>query len=110
MSGISARTVTTTRPHEAKGLHDSQTGKDGPDEEAKGNGGLDTLAKVVAAAVGVAPEDGHGDGAGEPEDGGDGEYDEGGQAVVEARGEERDQGEVDEHEEGPDGAEEHERE
>jgi hypothetical protein len=104
--GISAGTV--TRAHEPQRLHDRKASKDGPDEEAKGDSRLDGLAEVVAVAGGVAPEDGHGDGAGEPEDGGDGEDDEGGEVVVEALGEEGHEGEVEEHQDGPDGAEEHE--
>lgn len=108
LDGVSTSTTVAARPHESETLHDGKAGEDGPDEEAKGNSSLGRLAECVAAALGDADEVGHSDGASEPENGGDAEQDEADEAVVETRGEERHQRKVEQDEDGPDGAEEHE--
>lgn len=50
-------------------VDDGEGGEAGPEEEAKGDGGLDALAEVATVAIGHANEDGEGNGAGEPEEG-----------------------------------------
>lgn len=97
----------TPASHVSQALHNSQASKDGPDEEAKGDGSLDGLAASRAVAVGDANLGSHGDGAAKPEDSGDGEQAEGGDAVVEAGGEEGRQGQVEQDDDGPDRVEEH---
>lgn len=97
----------TPGSHVSQALHDSQASKDGPDEEAKGDGSLGGLAGGPAVAVGDANLGSHGDGAGKPEDGGDGEQAKGGDAVVEAGGEEGRQSQVEQDDDGPDRVEEH---
>ncbi len=87
-------------------LNDSQSGGNGPDEEAKGGGGLGDLAAVDAVAV-DGDLGGNGDGAGEPEHGGDGEQGEADDAVVEAGEGALDEASVDDDDEGPERVEEH---
>ena len=89
-------------------LDNGKTSENSPDEEAECDSSLSTLAEVVAVAVGGANASGHGDGASEPEKGGDGKDDQRSEAVVEARSEEGNESKVDEHQERPDGAEEEE--
>lgn len=87
-------------------LNDSQSGGNGPDEEAKGGGGLGDLAAVDAVAV-DGDLGGNGDGAGEPEHGGDGEQGEADDAVVEAGEGALDEASVDDDDEGPERVEQH---
>jgi hypothetical protein len=87
------------RAQEAEQVVGKQAGEEGPDEEAKGDGG-----RGGAAANG----DGHGDGAGEPEDDSEAFEDQGDEAVEGAGKEARGQSDVNEDEDGPDGVEEHE--
>lgn len=96
-----------TGSHVSQALHDSQASKDGPDEEAKGDGSLGGLAGGRSVAVGDANPGSHGNGAGKPEDGGDNQQAEGDDVVVEACGKERRQGQVEQDEDGPDRVEEH---
>lgn len=94
---------------EFKHLHDEKRGKDGPDEEAKGDGGLDSATGGAGAArVRNAEEDGEGDGAGEPKDDGYRKGAQGNHAVEEAGHEERRQAQIGQHEQRPDGVEQHE--
>lgn len=88
LGGIGVGAV-AARAHKGKAFHGSKASEDGPDEEAKCDGGLGALAEVIAVAVGHANEVGHGDGSGEPEDCGDGENGETDDGVVETNREER---------------------
>lgn len=69
---------------------------------------MGALAEVVAVAVRGANVGCHGNGAGEPEDGGNDEQTERDHGMVGASEKARRQGEVEENEDRPDGAEEHE--
>lgn len=69
--------------------------KDLPEEEAKGDGGLDgTAPGVLAAHVRGSEEDGEGNGAGEPKDDGDDEQGEGDDSVEQVREVQRRQAQV----------------
>ena len=65
------RGVVSATAQERHGIDEDEEGEDGPEEEAKGNGGLGRAAEGVAVALRGAPVHGEGDGAGEPEDHGD---------------------------------------
>lgn len=98
---LDARSAARAQP-----LNDGQGGGNGPDEEAKGGGGLGDLALVEAVAV-DGDLGGNGDGAGEPEHGGDGEQGEADNGVVEAGEGALDEAGVDDDDNGPERVEEH---
>jgi len=87
------------RAEEAEQIVGEKTGEKGEEEEAKGDSSSGGTA---------ADDDGHGDGAREPEDGGDALEDERDEAVEAAGEEEGNEGDVEKDEDGPDGVEEHE--
>ncbi|KJR82413.1 uncharacterized protein SPSK_03672 [Sporothrix schenckii 1099-18] len=96
------------RAQRLDGVHDDQDAEQRPQKEAKGNGGLEGAAVVVAAAVHRPPDvDGQGNAAGEPEDHGDPFEGERGEAVEDAGEVERGDADVEQDENGPDGVEEH---
>lgn len=105
--GISVSRV-TARSHESKSLHDGQSSKDGPDEVTKSNGGLSALTGCDPVAVRHTDVSSESGSAGEPEERGEGENTESDHVVVHTRSKERCQGEVEEHEDGPDDTEEQE--
>lgn len=84
-------------------------GCDIPQEEAKGNSSFQRTAKAVCAArPGASDCHGEGDGAGEPEDGGDDVEYEGGELVEDARHVDGGNADVGEDEQRPDRVEDHE--
>lgn len=90
----------------AETLEDSQAGKDGPDEEAKGDGSLGDAAVAAGAAV-RGDVDGDGNGASKPEEGGDAEQGEADEGVVQAGKDALGDADVEEDDNGPDDVEEH---
>lgn len=113
-TGISGRLrvgtdVVTAAPEGVEGVDDGEDGEEDPEEEAKRNGGLARAAVRVGPAMpGAADGDGQGDGAGEPEDGGQGVEDQRGQAVEQARQVQRRQPDVRQHQQRPHRVEDHE--
>ncbi|KAI6755347.1 hypothetical protein HG531_004453 [Fusarium graminearum] len=103
--GISVSSVATAS-HESKSLHDGQASKDGPDEVTECDSSLGGLALGVSMAVRNTDVSSDSGSAGKPEERGKSEDAEGDHVVVDARSKERRQGEVEKHENGPDGTEE----
>lgn len=105
--GVSA---VAPRPPVGETLEHGERGEAGPEEEAKGDGGLERLAGPAAVTVPAADADGHGDRAGEPEERGDEEEAERDDLEEQLRDDGRDDGDVEEDEDRPDRVEEHEAE
>lgn len=103
MSSVAARS------HKGQRLHDGQAGEDGPDEVAECDSSLGALAEDTSVTVRDANVSGQGGSAGEPEEGSEGENAESNHAMVHARCEDGREGEVEQHDDGPDDTEEQKR-
>ena len=95
----------STASHESQSLHDGQASKDCPDEVTKCDGSLNRPTTVVIA-VRNTETGSDSSGTGEPEERGNGENAQSNHVVVDARSKARREGEVEQHENGPDGTEE----
>jgi len=99
----------TARSHKGQRLHDGQAGEDGPDKVAECDSSLGALAENTPVAVRDANMSSQGGSTGEPEEGSEGEDAESDHAMVHARCEDGREGEVEQHDDGPDDTEEQER-
>lgn len=90
------------RAHGLESVENSEEHEDGPDEEGKGDSSLSGAAVCIGAAVRGSNKDSKGDGASEPEDGGNDEQRERNELVEEAGHVQRGQADVSKYEQRPD--------
>lgn len=100
----------TPRPtlERSHGIDNNDEQKGDPEKEAEGSSGLDTSAECVGTAARRPEINGESDRTGEPEDHGDPLQREGDGALERLGEVRREEGNVDENQQSPDGAEEHE--